>query len=52
MTDPKWSTIDKVCGVLGVSLVSLIGTPKETSAYIDCPYCHKPIQIKAQEVKV
>lgn len=52
MTDPKWSTIDKVCGVLGVSLVSLFNKPEETTAYIDCPYCHKPMQIKSQEVKI
>lgn len=52
MADPKWSYVMAVCRVLGVSLISLIGTPEETSAYIDCPYCHKPIKIKAQEVKV
>lgn len=52
MADPKWSYVMAVCHVFGVSLVSLIGTPQETTTYIDCPYCGKPMQIKAKEVKV
>lgn len=52
MKDPKWSTIQRVCEVLKVSLVSMLDKPEETTAYIDCPHCHKPIQIKAKEGKV
>ncbi len=38
--------LDGIARVLGVSVPELFGNT------LTCPYCHKPIQIKAQEVKV